>query len=77
MSAQRSVDASAMLLDLEQFERREREVSALRKRLHDRLNSFPNEITSARERELSTERRQLHLRIDTIRAELRLPGKQS
>lgn len=71
MSADVPVDVSARLLELEQLEHREKEVSALRKRLHDRLDSFANEMTMARERELSLERKQLHLRIDALRAELR------
>jgi hypothetical protein len=71
VSAVGAVDVSARLLELEQLEHREKEVSALRRRLHDRLDSFANEVTLARERELSLERKQLHLLIDALRAELR------
>ena len=74
MSAQPSVDLSAMILELEHLEHREKEVSALRSRLHDRLDSFPNDVTGAREQQLSAERRELHSRIDVLRAELRRLG---
>ena len=47
-----------MLVELEQLEVREREVSAIRRKLHDRLDTFPNEITAKREQEVSKERRQ-------------------
>jgi len=61
--------------DLEQtlarLEVEEREISALRRKLHDRLASFPNEVTEAQEREISKERRELHARIDELRARLR------
>ena len=53
---------------LERLEAREREVSSLRRKLHDRLASFPNESTVERERELSRERRELHAEIDALRA---------
>lgn len=53
---------------LVQLEAREREVSSLRRKLHDRLASFPNESTTERERELSKERRELHAEIDALRA---------
>ena len=66
-------DPSSLLVELEHLERREREVSALRRKLHDRLDSFPNEVTLLREREVSAERRDLHLRIDQVRAKLQLP----
>ena len=72
MSAQPSVDVIAIGLVLADLERRERQISTLRKKLHDRLDSFPNELTAAHERQLSAERRQLHRRIDALRAELRL-----
>jgi ABC-type phosphate transport system auxiliary subunit len=72
MSAQPSIDVTAMHLVLADLERRERQISTLRKKLHDRLDSFPNELTAAHERRLSAERRQLHRRIDTLRVELQL-----
>lgn len=64
-------DFDALLADLERLERREREVSDERRRLHARLDKFPNEVAAAREREVSAERRELHRRIDELRAQLR------
>ena len=54
---------------LEELEAEERELSTTRRRLHDRLSSFPNELTSEKERELSKRRRDLHEQIDALRAE--------
>jgi hypothetical protein len=54
---------------LEQLEAEERELSAQRRKLHDRLASFPNEVTIEKERELSKRRSELHVRIDALRAE--------
>jgi hypothetical protein len=65
-------DPSSLLVELEHLERREREVSALRRKLHDRLDAFPNEAAQAREREVSAERRDLHFRIDQLRATLQM-----
>ena len=65
-------DPSTLLVELEHLERREREVSAIRRKLHDRLDSFPNDVTQAHEREVSAERRDIHLRIDQLRATLHL-----
>lgn len=53
---------------LTRLEAREREISSLRRKLHDRLASFPNESTTEREQELSKERRELHAEIDALRA---------
>ena len=54
---------------IEQLEGEEREISELRRKLHDRLSSFPNEVTSQQERELSQQRAELQARIDTLRAQ--------
>jgi hypothetical protein len=40
----------------------------MRRKLHDRLASFPNPTTEERERELSKRRRELHAEIDALRA---------
>jgi predicted nucleic acid-binding Zn-ribbon protein len=56
---------------LERLEAEEREVSALRRKLHERLASFPNEVTEQHEREISKKRRELHAQIDDLRAKLR------
>lgn len=55
---------------LERLEREEREISRLRRKLHDRLASFPNPLTQEREREVSQRRRELHAQIDNLRARL-------
>jgi chromosome segregation ATPase len=47
---------------------REAAVSASRRKLHDRLSSFPNDLTAEKELSLSKERRELHAEIDALRA---------
>ena len=47
----------------------EEEISRRRRKLHDRLASFPNEVTQQQEREISAKRRALHVRIDALRSE--------
>jgi hypothetical protein len=54
---------------LYELESEEAELSARRRRLHDRLASFPNEVAQQQEREISAHRRALHVRIDALRAE--------
>jgi hypothetical protein len=54
---------------IEDLEIEEREVSAQRHRLHERLASFPNEVASRQEQELSKRRRELHAQIDELKAE--------
>jgi hypothetical protein len=54
---------------IEALETEEREVSARRAKLHDRLASFPNEVTMQQEAEVSKRRRELHIEIDSLRAE--------
>jgi len=62
-----------LITELARLEREERELSAARKRLHDRLDlGFPNELTAKRERQISDERLALHQRIDHVRAQLGL-----
>ncbi len=62
---------AALFAELEQLELREREVSARRRRLHARLDSFPNEVAAEEERRVSSERRELHREIDSLRARLK------
>ena len=45
----------------------ERDISAQRVKLHERLASFSNDVAQERERELSAKRRELHAEIDRIR----------
>jgi hypothetical protein len=72
MASQTFFDINAMIVELEQLEQQERKVSDYRRQLHDRLDSFPNELTARREREVSATRRALHRRIDALRAQLDL-----
>lgn len=72
MASQTFFDINAMIVELEQLEQQERKVSSYRRQLHDRLDSFPNELTARREREVSASRRALHRRIDALRAQLDL-----
>jgi len=62
---------AALFAKLEELELREQEVSARRRRLHARLDSFPNEVTAEEERRISSERRELHREIDQLRARLK------
>lgn len=48
----------------------ERDVSAQRVKLHERLASFSNAVAQEKERELSARRRELHDEIDRIRGML-------
>ena len=56
---------------LERLEAEERDISTTRRRLHDRIATFPDTAATAhlelREREISNERRELHRRIDELR----------
>jgi len=54
---------------LEALEAEEVELSNRRRKIHDRLASFPNEVTQQQEHDLSARRRALHVRIDALRAE--------
>ena len=75
MATQTFFDFNAMIVELEQLEQQERNVSSIRRQLHDRLDSFPNEATAVKERRISDARRALHKRIDALKAELDLWGR--
>jgi hypothetical protein len=77
VASQTFFDLNKMLVELEQLERREREVSKLRRQLHMNLDAFPNEVMAQREKQVSQERRRLHRRIDILRSELRLGNSKS
>ena len=62
---------------LGKLEAEEREVSALRAKLHDRLSSFSNEETQRHERELSERRKELHDEIDRLKTERDAMGRAS
>jgi len=62
-------DDAQLDAQIEALEAEEREVSARRRKLHDRLASFPNDVTVQQEREVSARRRELHVQIDELKAE--------
>lgn len=61
---------------LKALEVEEREVSALRRKLHDRIAMFPEAggELERREREVSARRRELHEEIDALRGRMNLPS---
>ena len=66
-------DVGVMRAELERLEAEEREISAIRRKMHERIDrGFPTDLLIQQERKLSTERRALHVRIDTLRALLEL-----
>jgi hypothetical protein len=65
-------DTAALHLQLAELERREQEISKLRRRLHDRLDSFPNDALRQRERLVSAERQALLREIDALRERLNI-----
>jgi hypothetical protein len=65
-------ELAALHLKLQELERREQEISKLRRQLHDRLDRFPNPALQERERVVSTERRALHQEIDALREQLNI-----
>jgi RsiG-like len=60
-------DLAALRAELEQLERDEHEVSAYRRKLHERIDRFPSEAAVNEERQVSDKRRALHRRIDELR----------
>ena len=52
---------------LAELRQEERDVSAQRVKLHERLSSFSNVVAEEQERELSAKRQALHAEIDRIR----------
>ena len=66
----RSVSEVELLAQLARLEREERQVSARRRKLHDRIASFPTPEHEQTERELSAQRRDLHRQIDAVHAEI-------
>jgi hypothetical protein len=74
LASGRDPDGALLLAELDQLERQEREISALRRQLHDRLASSSDSLIEAREREVSAERQELHRRVDGLRGELGAAG---
>ncbi len=52
---------------LEELDAEERQISAIRRKLHDKIERFPTEDLIAQEREISRQRRDLHARISELR----------
>ena len=68
MAHEQIPDLETLAVELAQLVREERQLSAVRRRLHEQIdNGFPNEVMVRREREVSNRRRALHGRIDTLR----------
>jgi len=61
------MDETELRAKLIELQDEEREVSAQRVKLHERLASFSNPVAEEQERELSRKRRELHAEIDRIR----------
>lgn len=59
-----------LIAQLARLELEESEVSARRRKLHDRIAIFPSAALREAEQELSLHRREIHRRIDETRAEL-------
>jgi vacuolar-type H+-ATPase subunit E/Vma4 len=70
MATTANTDTAALHVKLQELERREQEVSKLRRQLHDRIDSFPKPELLERERLVSAERRALHREIDALREQL-------
>jgi hypothetical protein len=69
-------EVEALRAQLEQLEAEEREISAIRRKMHERIDrGFPTELLIQQERKLSAERRALHVRIDVLRSQLELAGR--
>jgi hypothetical protein len=67
MSPEDQLATAALSAELAQLEAEEREISAYRRKLHDRIDRFPSEAAISEEREVSGRRRELHRRIDELR----------
>jgi len=61
------VNEAELRARLVELQDEEREVSAQRVKLHERLASFSNDVAQERERELAAKPRELHAEIDRIR----------
>lgn len=71
MAHEAHTDLGMLAAELERLVHEERQISAVRRRLHEQIdNGFPNDVIVRREREISAHRRALHLRIDSLRHRL-------
>jgi hypothetical protein len=66
----RTTTEQELIAQLARLELAESEVSARRRKNHDRIAIFPSQALQEAERELSLQRREIHHRIDATRAEL-------
>ena len=64
------LDLNGLTMELAELERAEVEIFKIQRKLHVRLDSFPDELTQRRERAVSDERQVIHRRIDELRAQL-------
>jgi hypothetical protein len=71
MTAAEPPDLDAQRAELERLEHEEQELSALRRKLHDRLACFPTRPPKPANANSLIKRRQLPRRIDTLRLQLR------
>ena len=77
MAHEAHTDLGMLAAELERLVHEERQISAVRRRLHEQIdNGFPNDVIVRREREISARRRALHGRIDSLRHRLG-PGPAS
>ena len=65
-----AVTEAELLSQLARLEREERQVSARRHLLHERIARFPTPEHERSEHELSRQRRDLHRQIDAVHAEI-------
>jgi uncharacterized protein YeeX (DUF496 family) len=60
-------DVTDLEAALDELDAREREISAIRRKLHDKIERFPTDELVAQEAEISAQRRELHARISELR----------
>lgn len=73
MSVHHVGDDASIRAELDVLEAEEREISAIRRKMHERIDlGFPTDLLIQQEQKLSKERRDLHGRIDALRARLEL-----
>lgn len=60
-------EVAALRVELEELERDEQELSAYRRKLHERIDRFPSDAAVSEERQVSDKRREMHRRIDELR----------
>jgi hypothetical protein len=66
----RTLSEPELISQLARLELEDRQVSARRRKLHERIAKFPTPEHEQAERELSRYRRDLHRQIDAVQAEI-------